>query len=107
MQNKTEFPEGIYWNEKHPNSPDFVIGGINIDRVKAIKWLENKEGKYVKLQVLKPIIKEGETEKPPYLKVDNYVSQKEFDNNTKKEMTDEQVNEMIQNNDINTDDIPF
>lgn len=34
------FPDGIYFNEKHEKAPDFIRGGIGFQVDKAIKWLQ-------------------------------------------------------------------
>ncbi len=49
------FAEGIYFNPKHENAPEFVLGSLSINRNKLIPWLENqKENKagYVKISIL-------------------------------------------------------
>jgi hypothetical protein len=87
MENKKEYPVGIKFSKRHEKSPDFVLGRININREKAIKWLQEKQGEWINLQLLKPFASKdtngivGE----PYLVVDNWVKQVDFDNNIKVE----------------------
>jgi len=58
------FTEGLYFNEKHENAPDFILGGLSINRNKLIPWLENQpENKagYIKIQIKRS---KPTTEKP-------------------------------------------
>lgn len=98
---KKEYPKGIYWNKRHDKSPDFILGKINIDREKTIAWLQEKQGQYVRLQLMKPI----KSEDIPYLQVDNWVKQEDFDNSVKEAVIN--VDESIDDSNINPDDIPF
>ena len=83
MEYKKEYPQGIYWHKRYEKSPDFILGRIDIDREKAIKWLQEKEGQYVRLQLLKPYVSkdapQGTIVGEPYLSVDNYKKQEDFD----------------------------
>lgn len=69
------FANGIFFNEKRENAPDFVLGGIDIKPNDLIEWLNtqtpNQKG-YVKLDILKS--KAGK----PYIAVNDYVSKQDI-----------------------------
>ena len=61
MENK--YPKGIYYNEPHPNAPEFIHGSISINKDLFIKWLQEEEANekgYIKLDLTKNKNKEGE-----------------------------------------------
>lgn len=100
MENKKEYPQGIYWNERHEKAPEFVLGKIAIDIKKHIDWLNSKLesglDKYVYIQ-----LKSGTKDGKPY----NYL---EVDNWKPKEKVEEPKKEILEGGDgLNTDDIPF
>lgn len=67
MPEKT-YSEGIFFNKKHPNAPDFVLGSLSIIPEKFVSWLEQQvpdEKGYIRLQ-----IKEGREK--PYIELDTY-----------------------------------
>ena len=63
------YANGIYFNEKRENAPDFVLGSISIDIEKfdINSLIEYANWKYVKLNVLMGKDK-------PYVTVDTYKS---------------------------------
>lgn len=85
MENKIEFAKGIYFNKKREQAPDFVLGSIAIMRDEFILWLQSKEDNKIYLEVL-----ESKTDKKPYIKVSDYKPKEA------PKMTEEQVDEMIQ-----------
>jgi hypothetical protein len=54
MAQEKEFAEGLYFNQKNDNAPDFVLGSISIDKDKFLPWLDQKQvdGKYLRLDIL-------------------------------------------------------
>ena len=58
MTNETNFPQGIFAKQPHPNAPDFVKASISLKRAEAIQWLQNQPGEWVNLD-----IKEGRSGK--------------------------------------------
>lgn len=50
-----EFVKGFYYNDPHPNAPDFVRANISIQKAQFTEWLEtqheNAKG-YIKIDVL-------------------------------------------------------
>lgn len=67
---KTEFAEGIYFNQPHERAPDFVLGTISIRPQAFIAWLEqqteNDKG-YVRLKV-----NVGRESGKPYVALDDW-----------------------------------
>jgi len=63
------YANGIYWNEKRVNAPNFVLGSLSIDiekfDINSLKQYAN--WKYIKLNVLMGKDK-------PYVTVDTYKS---------------------------------
>ncbi len=56
MADEIVFSEGIYFNEKRENAPDFVLGSISVVPDKFITWLEAQKPDakgYVKLAIKK------------------------------------------------------
>jgi len=50
------FARGIYFNEKHQNSPEFVLGSITIHKNLLTEWLKEQtvdEKGYIKLDIKK------------------------------------------------------
>ena len=79
MSDEKIFVDGLYFNRKHPNAPDFVLGSLSIQPKQLIEWMrkhhesvndkgyfrldvnESRQGKtYVALSTWKP----GEQKKP-------------------------------------------
>lgn len=52
-----KYLKGLFFNEKHPNAPDFVKGSISIKRLDLIEELQNRDDEYIKLDC--KINKEG------------------------------------------------
>jgi hypothetical protein len=50
---KKVYPEGFAWKDKAPTQPDFVIGGIGVNKAKFINWLDTQQGDWVNLKVNK------------------------------------------------------
>ena len=46
-----EFASGFYAKAPHPNSPNFVKAKVSIKREEFIKWLQDRDGEYVNLDV--------------------------------------------------------
>jgi len=70
MTDKT-FPEGIFFNERFANAPQFVLGSISIEPDKLTKFLigqEVRDDGYIRLDILRSK-KTGK----PYLVVNEYV----------------------------------
>lgn len=62
------YAEGLYFNHKHPNAPEFVIGSLLVQKDRFIDWIvaqEEDEKGYIRLQ-----IKEGREK--PYIELDTY-----------------------------------
>ena len=73
-----EFADGLKVSKPHENAPDFVEARISIKRENLIKWLQEKEGTYINLDVKesksgnlyaavdnwKPTPKEGDPDMP-------------------------------------------
>ena len=54
MENNN-FVNGLFWNEKRPNSPDFVNGSISIKKDEFAEWLNNQsvsDKGYVNIELL-------------------------------------------------------
>jgi hypothetical protein len=43
MAQEKQFAEGIFFNEKRDGAPDFVLGGVSIQRQMFIEWLNNQD----------------------------------------------------------------
>jgi hypothetical protein len=72
MTEKT-FPEGIFFNERRDNAPQFVLGSISIQPDKLIKFLNGQEERddgSIRLDILRSK-KTGK----PYLVVNEFVPQ--------------------------------
>lgn len=70
-----KFSDGIYFNEKHQNAPDFVLGSISVLPQKFVTWLgaqKPDEKGYVRLQVKKS--KTGKV----YIEKDNWKKPEEM-----------------------------
>jgi hypothetical protein len=90
------YPTGIFYNEPHPNAPDFVLASISIRPDVFIEWLkeqETNEKGYVRLQA-----KRG-NEGKPYLDLDNYIK-------TRSEVVSDKKQDEA-NEEILARDIPF
>ena len=86
-----EFVNGLFFKEKHENSPSFVLGKLSIKREDLIEWLQNRQEDWINCDILTSK-KTGN----PFIKVDDY----------KKESKQQSVPE--QNNTTeDTDDLPF
>lgn len=94
-----QFPEGIYWNDKHEKAPSFIKGSISIKVEKAIPWLREKvnNGGYVNITV-----KESRAGKV-YLELDTW-EKKEKDTST---LTSVQPDIVYPEDDITPEDTPF
>ena len=60
---------GIYFNERNPKAPDWVLGRISVNAGKFIDWLNDQtpnERNYVNMQIL--MSKAGK----PYIVLDDY-----------------------------------
>lgn len=72
MAQDKEFVDGLFYNEKNQNAPDFVLGGISIQRQIFQEWLDkqdvNDKG-YLKIQF--KMSKNGKA----YAELDTYVHQ--------------------------------
>ena len=68
---ETIFADGLWFNEKRENAPDFVLGGISIDVDKFAHFVNDnqKDGK-VNIQILRS--KAGK----PYCALDTFEPQK-------------------------------
>ena len=73
-QQETIFADGIFFNSKHENAPDFVLGSISFKVDEAVAFLQKykKEDGYVNVDFLrgKPKV-EGEKGKP-YFKLNTW-----------------------------------
>ena len=73
-----KYPKGIWFNQPHPNAPDFVIGKISIKRQDFLEWLDkqnvNEKG-YIYLDVKES--REGE----PYCEVNDFKFKKRENQN--------------------------
>jgi hypothetical protein len=65
--NDIEFPEGLWAKMPPEGAPDFVICAINIKRDDFMKFVAEKDGDYLNLQVLRS--RAGDKY---YAKVDNW-----------------------------------
>jgi len=66
MAEEKEFANGIYFKVPREGAPDFVMGSISIIRTDFIKFLSEKDGDYVNLNLLRS--RAGK----PYFEVDNW-----------------------------------
>ncbi len=74
-----EYPKGLYFNERRPNAPEFVIGGLSIKKFELLEWLDGKqasESGYINLDIL-------QGKERPYIIVNEYVRQPGSHNNPK------------------------
>ena len=73
-ENKKEkvFANGIYFNEKHQNAPNFVLGKLAINKERLIEWLNsgvaqpNEKG-YIYLDILM-----GKESGKPFIEVNDW-----------------------------------
>jgi hypothetical protein len=66
MAEQKEFANGIYFKAPREGAPDFVLGSVNIKRIDFMKFLAEKEGDYVNLNLLRSWAGK------PYFEVDNW-----------------------------------
>ena len=66
-----EFAPGFFVKSPHPNAPDYVKLGISIRREEFLKFLTEKTGDWVNLEV-----KESRNGDKLYASVDNWVPKK-------------------------------
>tara|TARA_R110000796_G_scaffold232457_2_gene350734 strand:- start:887 stop:1195 length:309 start_codon:yes stop_codon:yes gene_type:complete len=66
MSDEIEWTEGIYFNPKHENAPDFVVGGLSIERKVFGNWLRQKTEDKINLDI--KISKAGK----PYISVSTW-----------------------------------
>jgi len=69
MNENSKLVTGMYYNQPHPNSPDFILGGIAIEPKAFTQWMrENYEKgeKYIKIDI--KMSKAGK----PYLSLNTY-----------------------------------
>lgn len=63
-----QYAKGIYFNEKHQNAPEWVIGSLSIKPVEFLEWLDTQqanESGYIKLDV-----KQGKEK--PYIELNTW-----------------------------------
>ena len=66
MSDDIEFVDGLFFNQKHENAPDFVIGGLGVDRKALGNWLRQKTEDKINLDI--KISKGGK----PYISVSTW-----------------------------------
>jgi len=66
MSDENKFVSGLYFKEKHPNAPDFVIGGLSAKRQDLIDYLQKSDDEWLNWQIKKS--KAGK----PYIEVDTW-----------------------------------
>lgn len=73
MENDTVFADGVYFNKKHENAPDFVKGGVGIEVDKFVAFLQKHRGEdgRVSLDLLQKKDKSG-----LYFKLNTYKPEK-------------------------------
>lgn len=55
MNQKKEYPSGVYFNLPREGAPDFVLGNIAINKEKFLEWINGKDANekgYIYLDVL-------------------------------------------------------
>ena len=65
---------GMFFNQKHENAPDFVLGSISFkveDVVAFLQQHKNEKG-YVNVDFLRAKPKEGESKGKPYFKLNTW-----------------------------------
>lgn len=89
------FAKGIYWDDKHPNAPEFVVGKLSFKVADAIAFLQEhvKNSGYVNCDV-----KRGQNGKV-YIELNTFMP-------GKPKILEENTIEYPQE-EINPDDIPF
>jgi len=73
--NKTTFPEGIYFNRAHEKAPEFVKGSISVELERFYAWAKTLDntGKYIRFDVLLSKDKtDDKGKKMLYLKLNDY-----------------------------------
>lgn len=77
-QQETIFTKGMFFNSKHANAPEFVLGSISFKVDEFIEFLQKykKEDGYVNVDFLRARPKEGETKGKPYFKLNTYKPEK-------------------------------
>lgn len=95
MNETNKFVGGLYYNEPHPNAPDFVLASLSIRPDQFIEWLNmqkpNNKG-YVKISVKRS--KSGN----PYAELDTWEKTAQRGSQSVTEGAEET---------ITPDDIPF
>jgi hypothetical protein len=54
MANDKKFASGIFFNEPHPNAPDWVLGSISVRPQDFVSWLHEQDVDdkgYIRMQV--------------------------------------------------------
>ena len=72
---------GMFFNQKHENAPDFVLGSISFkveDVVAFLQQHKNEKG-YVNVDFLRAKPKEGESKGKPYFKLNTWKPEKQDD----------------------------
>lgn len=75
MSDEKEFVDGLFVNAPREGAPDFVKAKISIKRVELGKWLQQKEGEWINLDV--KVAKSGKW----YSEVDNWKPKGQTDTN--------------------------
>jgi len=72
---ETIFAEGMFFNSKHPNSPEFVLGSISfrVDEFVTFIQKHKKADGFVVVDFLRARAKEGETKGKPYFKLNTWT----------------------------------
>lgn len=102
--NDVEFPQGLYFKEAHPNSPDFVKGRVNIKVDEFIDYLEGQEGKWLNLDL--KISKKGKA----YAQVSNFEPKKQDESNDRSQGSNDSLDsdvDLSEGLDDVEDDLPF
>lgn len=70
---------GMFFNQKHENAPDFVLGSVSfkVDDVVAFLQQHKNEKGYVNVDFLRAKPKEGEAKGKPYFKLNTFVPDKD------------------------------
>ncbi len=78
MDNETIFVDGMFFNKKHENAPDFVLGSVSfkVDEMIAFLQKHKKEDGYVNVDFLRAKPKEGEAKGKPYFKLNTFKPEK-------------------------------
>ncbi len=69
---KKQFADGIYFSERHPNNPQFILGKISIQPEKFNKFLLEEANKLEKDEYLRLEIQKSKKTGKPYIVVDNW-----------------------------------